>query len=101
MNNTYAKEGDYIVTKAQEVFRVTQVVRDKAGVTYDVCSLHLVDHYDYDVLNQLPIEPKTWRGPEQYKALTHSDLRHLGTLVKEEDASELFKIIYGEDNFSE
>lgn len=60
---------------------------------YDISSLHLIKvrYYDGSIESEVP---------ETYKGLTYEDLVELGTIFPEESITDMFKLLYIENNLT-
>jgi len=83
MSNRGINPGDYLVTKNGQVFRIINKVTKNGQSTYDITSMFSVYYPEighYDTIKR--------------SGLAHNQLRHLGTIIPEENATDLFKILY-------
>ncbi len=80
-----AKLGDYILSKDNEVYRVTNVDTYDTHVTYTIKSLkstvEFVESYSYAYYREI-------------KGLSRKHLRNLGTIIPEEHATKTLELLY-------
>jgi len=77
------KPGDYLVTENGQIYRITNKVTTNGQATYDIASMFKVYYPDggfHDTVRKYGV--------------SHGQLRHLGRVVPEEEATDLFKILY-------
>ena len=79
------KAGDYIITRDKDLYRITNVNSDDGQTTYTIKCLRSSIEY-FETYNH-----KYYR---EIKNLSHSNLRHLGTIIPEEEASSTLKLLY-------
>lgn len=83
------KPGDYLITKNKELFRIVDKYKHGATTVYDIkgftpLTYDLQDSYgDY-----------AYPTFQEIKGITHSNLRHLGRIIPEEEAGKAMDILY-------
>ncbi len=78
--------GDYLVLKSGDLFRITDKTRDAGGFYYTIVSLNQRFAVNDKAHGEIPL---------RRSGISHNQLRHMGTIVPEEEMTELFKILYG------
>lgn len=79
------KAGDYLITRDKEIYRITNVESDDGQTTFTIKCLRSSTEY---------CESYSHKYYREIKSLTHSNLRHLGTVIPEEEASNTLKLLY-------
>lgn len=79
------KAGDYLITRDKEIYRITNVETYDAQTTYTIKSLRSSIEYR---------ETYNHKYYKEIKNLTHSNIRHLGIVIPEEEASTTLKLLY-------
>lgn len=79
------KAGDYIITKENELYRIMTVDVYNGHTSYTIKSLKSSVEF---------VESYSHKYYREIKGLSHSRLRHLGTIVPEEEASKTLNLLY-------
>lgn len=77
------KAGDYLLSKENELFRIVDVYKDVTETYYDIKSLKVTKNND-EIL-----------GVKYVQGVPRNILRHMGTVIKEENVTKIHKILYG------
>lgn len=79
------KPGDYLITKDNELYRIMNVEVYGGHTSYTIKSLKSSVEF---------IETFAHKYYKEIKGLSHSGLRHLGTIIPEEEASKTLNLLY-------
>lgn len=76
------KPGDYLLSRENELFRIVDVYKDATDTYYDIKSLKTTKNADI-------------LGVKYVQGVPRNVLRHMGTLIKEENITKTHRILYG------
>lgn len=79
------KPGDYIISKDKDLYRITNIESYNGNISYTIKSLNssveFIETYGHNYYRQI-------------KGLAEEHLHHLGSIVPEEEVSDILNLLY-------